>query len=198
MGEVRTGPRACPSRTCPRRGGGGNDLRSRLLGAILEKVAGKSYAELIQERIAEPLGLTSLRYGSHADIIPNRPAGYAGPKHEWRNADFLSMSQPYSAGGLLCSIDDLERWTVALHEGRVVSRKSLQLMLRPTYIGDREAPYGFGLGMGQVRGRQAYGHGGGIPGCPGKPGCPPCGGMPGCPMPMPPLDGVTGAAGPAA
>lgn len=135
-----------------------------MLGAILEKVNGTTYAELVRERIAEPLGLSSLRYDTHGELIPRRVSGYAGERPDWRNAEFLSMTQPQAAGSLLCTVDDLHRWTIALHEGRVVSKDSLRRMTTPTQVGDDARPYGFGLGLSEVRGRAAIGHGGGING----------------------------------
>jgi CubicO group peptidase (beta-lactamase class C family) len=47
-----------------------------LLGAILEKVTGRPYAELVAEMIFRPLGMTSTRYDRDAPIIPGRVAGY--------------------------------------------------------------------------------------------------------------------------
>jgi CubicO group peptidase (beta-lactamase class C family) len=72
-----------------------------LLGAIIEKVSGQSYAEFLRRRIFEPLAMKSSRYEDLAKITPDRVAGYMPDGSGWRNADYVSMSQPYSAGSII-------------------------------------------------------------------------------------------------
>ena len=134
-----------------------------LLGAIIESVSGLSYQEFIKTRIFEPLGLEHTSYGSHIRIIPNRAAGYGFLDGEWINAPFLSMTQPYSAGGLMSTVEDLYRWQRALFGGRVVSAEAVKRMTTPYVLNDGDTTtYGYGLSLRQVRGRRAIGHGGGI------------------------------------
>ena len=47
-----------------------------LLGMIIEKVAGKTYGEFLDERIFKPLGMTQTRVNDLHAIIPNRAQGY--------------------------------------------------------------------------------------------------------------------------
>ena len=47
-----------------------------LLGAIIEKVSGKKYADFVQERIFTPLGMKDTRYDVTEQVIPRRAAGY--------------------------------------------------------------------------------------------------------------------------
>ena len=42
-----------------------------LVGAVLEKITGKPWYQLVDERIAKPLGLTTIRYGVLEDRTPN-------------------------------------------------------------------------------------------------------------------------------
>jgi CubicO group peptidase (beta-lactamase class C family) len=134
-----------------------------LLGAIIESASGMSYEDFIKARIFEPLGLKHTSYGSHTRVIPNRAAGYARVEGEYINAPFLSMTQPYSAGALMSTVEDLHAWNRALFGGRVVSAESLQRMTTPYVLtGGDTTSYGYGLGVRDVRGRHAIGHGGGI------------------------------------
>jgi len=136
-----------------------------LLGAIIEKVSGKSYETFIDETIFKPLGMKNSYYGDPGRIIPNRASGYQKGKKGFRNADYLSMTQPYAAGSLLSTVDDLHRWYQALEAGKVISLKSLALMHEPTKLNSgRSLPYGFGWSLGKVFGENTYGHGGGING----------------------------------
>src|SRR5580700_1781200 len=46
------------------------------LGILIHQVTGEFYGDFLQKRIFGPLGMTSTRVISEADIIPNRAAGY--------------------------------------------------------------------------------------------------------------------------
>ncbi len=133
-----------------------------LLGLLVEKASGQPYATYLQTRFFGPLGLTRTRYGTETDFIPGMVSGYApGGKP----APYLSMSQPYAAGSLVSSAEDLARWTLALHGGKVVKPETLKLMTTPARTTDgKEHPYGFGLALRTVQGRRLVGHGGGING----------------------------------
>jgi CubicO group peptidase (beta-lactamase class C family) len=134
-----------------------------LLGAIIEEASGIGYEEFVQKRIFEPLGMTRSYYGSHSRIIPDRVSGYGGEPGDYQNARYLSMTQPYSAGSLLSTVEDLLRWNTALFGGKVVSEESLKKMTTPYELNDGESTgYGYGLLVNDIRGKPAIGHGGGI------------------------------------
>ena len=134
-----------------------------LLGAIIEKVSGMSYEDFIQQKIFDPLGMKSSSYGSHSRIIPDRVSGYAGAAGEYRNAPYLSMTQPYAAGSLLSTVEDLLLWNTALFGGKVISEAWLEKMTTPYELNDGKAPgYAYGLAVRDVRGRHTIAHGGGI------------------------------------
>ena len=134
-----------------------------LLGAIIEKVSGMSYEDFIQLKIFDPVGMKRSYYGSHSRIIPLRVSGYGRVAGEYQNARYLSMTQPYAAGSLLSTVEDLLLWNTALFGGRVVSEASLEKMTTPYELNDGEAPgYAYGLAVRDVRGRHTIAHGGGI------------------------------------
>lgn len=137
-----------------------------LLGMIVEEVSGTTYADYVRTRLCEPLGLARTRYGSNADIIPNRAQGYRmNGAGELENDQMISMSHPAAAGALLSTAGDLVRWQLALTAGRVVSPESYEEMTTPYLLPDMgETGYGFGLFVGTLDGRRNVYHGGGIPG----------------------------------
>jgi D-alanyl-D-alanine carboxypeptidase len=47
-----------------------------LLGMVIEKVSGKSYAQFLAERIFQPLEMRATRRDSASEIVPNRASGY--------------------------------------------------------------------------------------------------------------------------
>lgn len=136
-----------------------------VLGMLIEKVTGHSWATDIHERFAVPLGLDDTQACLTTPIIYRRAHGYEREKSAWVNTVFLHMSQPFAAGSLCSTIGDLLRWNEALHNGKVVSAASYEMMTTPTGAAATGAlPYGFGLGRAMMGERVVITHGGGIPG----------------------------------
>ena len=143
-----------------------NNSAYYLLGMIVERVSGKSYAQHLQDEFFGPLGLTATRYCDQAPLIKRRAQGYAPqPGGTFTNAEPLSMALPYAAGSLCSSVGDLARWTAALAGGKVVSAESYRQMTTPGTLADgKPIAYGFGLGVGAVAGHRQVSHNGGING----------------------------------
>jgi len=136
-----------------------------LLGAILEKVTGRPYAEIVDEMIFRPLGMSASRYGSDRPIIPGRVAGYQRTPGGVVNAPFLSMTQPYAAGALVSTVDDLACWQAALDAGRVLKPETLRRMWTPARLpGGSDTRYGYGWIVWSWDGHAVVEHGGGING----------------------------------
>ncbi len=127
-----------------------------LLGYVLEKVTGQTYADYLDQKIFGPLGMKDSGYDLAEKIIPRRAAGYA---QDGKNTDFLDMSLPYAAGSLYSTVGDLLKWDHALYGGKVVSADSLAKMTTPG-----KGDYGYGLVIQEKDGRKVIGHGGGING----------------------------------
>ncbi len=133
-----------------------------LLGLLVEKVSGKPYADYLQARFFGPLGMAHTRYGTETELIRGMASGYS---EDSKPAPYLSMTQPYAAGSLVSTSEDLAHWTLALHAGKVVRPESLKLMTTPVKTSDgKEHPYGFGLMFRESQGHRLVGHGGGING----------------------------------
>ncbi len=130
-----------------------------LLGYILEKVSGRNYADYVKEHIFDKLDMTSSGYDDTRAILAGRAAGYDRTPKGYRNADYLDMSLPYSAGSLYSTVDDLFRWDRALYTDKIVSRKSYATMTTSV-----KNDYGFGLQLAPMFKRKQMGHGGGING----------------------------------
>lgn len=136
-----------------------------LLGMIIEKVSGVTYARFMQDEFFTPLNLTHTRFDVASEIIPGRARGYGVINGAAANASYLSMTIPYAAGGLLSTAGDLVRWQLALVGGRVVSADSYKAMTSRAALSDGSfAAYGFGLFMSEVDGHPNFMHEGGIPG----------------------------------
>ena len=142
-----------------------NNSGYHLLGMIIEQVSGVSYAEFIQENIFRPLGMNHSYYMSNEPIIPKRASGYGRTEQGFRNAAYLSMTQPYAAGSLGSTVDDLVLWADAVRQHRLVSSAAQARMFTPVSLADGQTEqYGFGWGMSNYRGHHFVQHGGGING----------------------------------
>lgn len=138
-----------------------------LLGYIIEKVSGKTYAEYIREQFFQPLGMKNSYYGDTQPLIKNRASGYSQADNEgtYANAAFLSMTQPYAAGSLLSTVEDLWIWTRALHGGKVLQPESLKKATTSYVLSNGTATnYGYGLQLGNLLGSPTVEHSGGIHG----------------------------------
>jgi CubicO group peptidase (beta-lactamase class C family) len=142
-----------------------NNSAYYLLGVIIEKVSGMSYADFLKENIWAPLGLKETHYLDNAPIIKNRAEGYEVRDENVVNDDLLSMKTPFSAGALGSSVTDLLEWQMSLMENRLVSRDSYGKMTTPATLNDgSKTTYGYGLTIGNLEGRRKISHGGGING----------------------------------
>ena len=137
-----------------------------LLGLIVEKLGGQSYADFLQREFFGPLGLKRTRYDDGTPA-PNRARGYAYNPADGRlrEADPLNMVGPFAAGALASTAGDLLRWQIALTSGRAVSPASFRQMTGSTVkTGQGDAAYGFGLIVDRIGDLRRVWHNGGING----------------------------------
>jgi len=132
------------------------------LGILIHKVSGKFYGDFLQERIFKPLGMTTTRIISEADIVPNRAAGYHFVKNELKNQDWVSPTLNTTAdGALYFTVLDMAKWDAALYGEGLLKKTSLEQMWTPVRLNNnRTADYGFGWSLGQVNGHRIIEHGG--------------------------------------
>jgi D-alanyl-D-alanine carboxypeptidase len=136
-----------------------------ILGAIIEKVSGKSYADFVKESILAPLGMTHTFYGDVEPILPNRAAGYSKQGDAFVNAAYLSMKKPYAAGSLLSTVDDLALWDASLYTEKLLTADSKRRAHTAFRLTDGSSThYGYGWGVGESDGHPTISHGGGING----------------------------------
>lgn len=136
-----------------------------LLTHVIQHVTGQRYADYMQAAVFRPLGMNHTRYDDHLAIIAGRAHGYRRRDGQLQNADFISMSQPQGAGGLISTVDDLAIWHRALRDDRLLpAALRAQAMGRTALADGTTSPYGFGWIIGQVQGSADVEHGGFING----------------------------------
>jgi CubicO group peptidase (beta-lactamase class C family) len=113
-----------------------------VLGAIVEKVSGKTYEEMLSEHILKPLNMTGTGYDHLETIITKRAAGYTKRGRNYLNAGYLDMSVPYSAGSLYSTVEDLYAWDQALYTDKLISDEYKKKIFSP-FLNN----YGYGWGI---------------------------------------------------
>jgi CubicO group peptidase (beta-lactamase class C family) len=136
-----------------------------LLGLVIEKASGQSYADYLTEHIFRPLGMHATRYDGLRPLIPHRAQGYKRARGEIVLDEPISMTAPFAAGALVSNVLDLVKWHQALEAGDFLTSASYDAMYRPTTLRDgRVENYAYGWGTGALVGHRKLSHGGGING----------------------------------
>lgn len=137
------------------------------LGIIIRRITGKFYGDFLRERLFGPLGMSTTRVISEADIIPNRASGYRLLMGELKNQEWVSPSTNSTAdGSLYLSILDLMKWDEALRKAEsgsetLFTRATLQQIWTPVKLSEgRVKTYGFGWFTDSIHGRRLVFHGG--------------------------------------
>ena len=141
-----------------------------LLGVLIEKLSGKTYEEMLHEKIFTPLGMHDTGYDNHKDILKNRATGYEKNGASFINSAYLDMSIPYAAGSLYSTVEDLYLWDQALYTTTLLPQKYMDLFFTPYIAAFGNSQYAYGWGVGkEVIGNTTdsitvISHGGGING----------------------------------
>lgn len=132
-----------------------------LVAAVIEAVTGQRWYAYLRSALFEPLGMTDTGYGANPKFAAQQVHGYSLKAGKVVPAKVISMTIPSAAGGLVSTVDDLLKWNLALHEGRVLKSATYTQMITP--VGKAVAAnYGFGIELATVQGRPMLEHDGGI------------------------------------
>jgi CubicO group peptidase (beta-lactamase class C family) len=134
-----------------------------LLGAVIERVSGRSYYDYVQQYVYKPAGMTSTGSELETEVLPNTAVGYMRRQREWqRNADTLP-ARGMAAGGGYTTVDDLLRFATALTSHRLLSAENTTLLTTAKGV-PGGGGYAYGFGDARVNGVRTIGHSGGAPG----------------------------------
>jgi CubicO group peptidase (beta-lactamase class C family) len=134
-----------------------------ILGYIIEVASGQTYEDFIENNIFKPLEMNNSFYGSNSEIIKNRAYGYQEGEVGFVNAEYLSLTQPYAAGSIMSTVEDLYRWNSGVHAYKLVKKETLELAFtnhKP--IKELNTGYGYGWGLSTINESPTYEHSGGI------------------------------------
>ncbi len=129
-----------------------------LLAYVVEVAAGSPWLEVLQREVFSPAALRQTRYDDVWDIVPGRARGYQRRDGVVRNTRYNDHGA-LSAGGLLSTVDDLQRFVAALDESMFLPAELQERMLTPI-----RGNYGLGWQVTRFFDRPVINHTGGIGG----------------------------------
>jgi CubicO group peptidase (beta-lactamase class C family) len=137
-----------------------------LLGEIVAKVSGKTFADCLREQFFEPLGMKDTGIFRNDAPPAGTALGYSFADGKLTRALDWDMSWAGGAGALYSTVGDLHRWNEAVFNGRILSAVSLKAAHTPVALppGVQGLKYGFGWAIGDMRGLPMIDHGGGLHG----------------------------------
>jgi CubicO group peptidase (beta-lactamase class C family) len=127
---------------------------------LVEKVSGKTLQAFTSERLFAPLGMPQAQWRmDFRTVVPGRAFAYRFSPVGWQQ-DY-PFSNLYGAGGLITTVDEMLRWTTALHGGKVGNGTTLATMATPATLRDgSRTEYGLGLMVREWRGVREIAHSG--------------------------------------
>jgi tetratricopeptide (TPR) repeat protein len=103
-----------------------------ILGAIIEAITKKPYAEVLKEKIFDVIGMKNSGIDFPDKILQNRANGYNYNYGNYTNADYINMSSSiYAAGGIYSTVGDLLLWDDALYGEKLLSKENKDTMFTP-------------------------------------------------------------------
>ena len=114
-----------------------NNVDYVLLTRVLEIIAKKPYAQLVQTNLLTPLRMTNSGVINEERIIPNLAYGYhnhtfgRGTRHDTLRNDSRYLSNYAGAGAIYSTVTDLYKLVQALQTHRLLSAKTTALLLEP-------------------------------------------------------------------
>jgi D-alanyl-D-alanine carboxypeptidase len=117
------------------------------LGAAIEQASGKSFYDYLDEAVFQPAGMASTDTPPPDVEMKGRASGYIRPPgtHEWISAAHHLDYRADGAGGAWSTIDDLQRFLVALRDRRILNEKFTKLMLEQKAEAWKGHGYGYGV-----------------------------------------------------
>jgi CubicO group peptidase (beta-lactamase class C family) len=138
-----------------------------VLGLVVQKASGISFADFLHDRIFKPLKMSNtVAYQKGKNEVANRAYGHSKVGGAWKQTDQSTTSATLGDGGVYSSLDDLAKWDKALRDHTLLSKKEMQPALTPVKpaLGPPEEPdgkpaeYGFGWFLNSYKGRKRMWH----------------------------------------
>jgi CubicO group peptidase (beta-lactamase class C family) len=144
-----------------------------VLGAIVESVSGQSYFDYVTEHIFKPAGMSNTDFYQTGKDTSKVAMGYTnsglgGTLEYLSRTDNTSIpsARPGPAGGGFSTVEDLQKFDVALRTHKLLNPKFTDLVLAGKIERDDESggKYTYGFAEDMVNGKRIVGYTAGFPG----------------------------------
>jgi CubicO group peptidase (beta-lactamase class C family) len=115
-----------------------------LLGHLVERLSGHTYAQFLDDRILGPLGMSDTAYDPDHEGTEHDAVGY----RNWTTPGDTDIdAYAFASGGIRSTVTDLARWNQFLLTGTpaIVDQDTLAQFLRPRVPTGRGERYGYGI-----------------------------------------------------
>lgn len=130
-----------------------------LMVVLAERATGKSLAELSQELVFGPLEMRSTQWrDDYTRIVPGRSSAYSGQPGAEQYRINRPIEHVYGNGGLLTTVDDLQRWNHALYSGYFSEAFTREMIRRGQLVSGRTIDYASGIIHGSDHGFEKIWH----------------------------------------
>lgn len=134
-----------------------------LLGSVIERISGQTFANFMQKTIFGPLGMT------HTFSLPNETRradplvamSYTGSTKSPEAYPYDDLDGLYGSGSIYSTVGDMALYDEALYAGTLLPVSALQEAFQPAELNDGTTePYGFGWELEKVKGQSYVAHSG--------------------------------------
>ena len=132
-----------------------------LAGRVIEVVSHESYQHYIQTHLLDRAGMVRTFTVAQEPRLPNMAVGYDRENGRIEPARTIAASVGWAAGFLVSTVDDLEKWNLALRSGKIVTPADYALMSTSVKTARGDADYGLGLFVDSIDDQPRVGHTGG-------------------------------------
>lgn len=122
-----------------------------LLGVILEEITGRTYQQVLQDKIFTPLKMKNTGYDNNSTVLKNRASGYNKNGTAFENASYINMTAAYAAGALYSTVEDLYLWDQALYTEKLAPQKYMDLIFKKHISAWGGGDYGYGWEISNTR-----------------------------------------------
>ncbi len=99
-----------------------------VLGLVIEKFRGASWAEVLQSRILDPLGMTQTGFLRLSEPVDGLALGYQRSQEGWIPAPVFHIENIYAAGQMYSTPNDLLKLDQALYTDQLLQAATIDLM----------------------------------------------------------------------
>jgi D-alanyl-D-alanine carboxypeptidase len=135
-----------------------------LLSLVVQRVSGERFGDYLREHLFEPLGMHHTFMGGYAPSDATLAQGCKPGEPEGApriTVPPISEASTFGAGGISSTLADWALWDEALHNGRILSSRAMEVLFATQHLSDgSDTGYAFGMIRDALRGAPRLSHSG--------------------------------------